>query len=314
MKFAFRCSFPLLTVAFVLTSFAADTKKASSAALKRPPIIGVSHIGLNTDDVEAARKFYTGVLGYAEPFHLDKPKEEGGGLSMTFFKVNDHQYVEIFPELKGPDDDRLNHIAFETTNAEQLRAYMASKGVEVPEKITTTRAGNYAFMVKDPDGHQVEFVQLRPGSLHRKDFGKHLPATRISDRMIHVGVIVKDRAAADAFYKDVLDFRLKWFGGMTEDRADWVSMCVPEGTDWIEYMMNLRDQTPRTVGVMHHMALGVPKVGLGFETVVERGLDAEKPKIGRDGKWQLNLYQNLTRIELMEPKPVQKPCCSPMLR
>jgi len=41
---------------------------------------------------------------------------------------------------------------------------------------------------------------------------------------------------------------------------------------------------------------------------------AEKPQIGRDGKWQLNLYDpNQTRVELMEPRPVRKPCCSPML-
>jgi len=44
---------------------------------------------------------------------------------------------------------------------------------------------------------------------------------------------------------------------------------------------------------------------------VERGLTPEKPKIGRDGKYQLNLYDpNLTRAELMEPKPVETPCCS----
>ena len=53
----------------------------------------------------------------------------------------------------------------------------------------------------------------------------------------------------------------------------------------------------------------------GFETVVARGLNPDKPKIGRDGKRQLNLYDpNLTRVELMEPKPVEKPCCSPMLQ
>jgi len=48
--------------------------------------------------------------------------------------------------------------------------------------------------------------------------------------------------------------------------------------------------------------------------VLKRGakLD-EKPQIGRDGKWQLNLYDpNFTRVELMEPKPVEKPCCSEM--
>jgi hypothetical protein len=33
--------------------------------------------------------------------------------------------------------------------------------------------------------------------------------------------------------------------------------------------------------------------------------------MGRDGKWQLNLYDpDLTRIELMEFTPKEKPCCS----
>jgi hypothetical protein len=65
--------------------------------------------------------------------------------------------------------------------------------------------------------------------------------------------------------------------------------------------------------VMHHLALGVPDIQAGYKTVTTRGYPAEKPKIGRDGKWQLNLYDpNGTRAELMEPKPVEKPCCSPM--
>ena len=34
-------------------------------------------------------------------------------------------------------------------------------------------------------------------------------------------------------------------------------------------------------------------------------------QMGKDGKWQLNLFDpNLSRIELMEFKPVEKPCCS----
>jgi hypothetical protein len=65
---------------------------------------------------------------------------------------------------------------------------------------------------------------------------------------------------------------------------------------------------------MHHMALGVPSVAAGYEAVTSRGYKAEQPKIGRDGKWQLNLYDpNLTRAELMEPKPVEKACCSPII-
>jgi len=78
--------------------------------------------------------------------------------------------------------------------------------------------------------------------------------------------------------------------------------------------LNVRNPSPRTPGVLHHLALGVPNVATAFKEVVGRGYKAEQPKIGRDGKWQLNLYDpDLTRAELMEPKPVQKPCCSPML-
>jgi len=152
-----------------------------------------------------------------------------------------------------------------------------------------------------------------PGSLHSRNFGKFLPNTRISQRIIHVGVVVKDRAAADRFYGDILGFHEIWHGGMTDSETDWVDMRVPDGTDWLEYMLNVENPDPRELGVMHHFALGVPSVKQGYQMVLKRGYKPpEEPQIGRDGKWQLNLYDpNYTRVELMEPKPVEKPCCSP---
>src|SRR5438105_15952243 len=84
---------------------------------RRPPILGIAHIGLKTDDLAAARKFYGEVLGFHEPFTVDKPS---GGLMLTYFKVNDHQYIEVFPELKSATEDRLSHIAFETTDGQKL--------------------------------------------------------------------------------------------------------------------------------------------------------------------------------------------------
>jgi catechol 2,3-dioxygenase-like lactoylglutathione lyase family enzyme len=282
----------------------------------RPAIVGVAHIGLRTDNLEAARKFYTGVLGFQEPFSLHKPASEGGGLLLTYFKVNDYQYVEMFPELTDSKMDRLSHISFETVDAEQLRAYLACQGVKVPDKLEPMEDGNRGFDVDDPDGHAVEFVQYMPGSLHRRNFGKFLPERRISQRIIHVGVVVKDRAASDHFYKEILGFKEIWHGGMTDQDTDWVDMRVPEGTDWLEYMLNVHNPDPQELGVMHHFALGVESVKAGCETAVKRGYkSSEPPQIGRDGKWQFNMYDpNFTRVELMEPKPVQKPCCSPMLQ
>jgi len=90
-------------------------------------------------------------------------------------------------------------------------------------------------------------------------------------------------------------------------------MRVPEGTDWLEYMLNVHNPSPKRLGVMHHFALGVKDIQAPYKIVMERGYKAEEPKIGRDGKWQLNLYDpNFTRAELMEFQPVEKPCCSPM--
>jgi lactoylglutathione lyase len=302
---------PLLYL--LLATFAAS--QTTPVPVGRPKIVGVAHIGLRTDNLQAARKFYGGVLGFQEPFSYDRPASEGGGLLLTYFKVNDHQYIEVFPELKDSKEDRLSHISFETSDAEQLRAYLAGQGVKVPVKLDPMGDGNRGFEVFDPEGHEVEFIQYMPGSLHSRAFGKFLPDSRISEHIIHVGVVVNDRAAADRFYKDMLGFQEIWHGGMTDAQTDWVDMRVPDGSDWLEYMLNVHNPDVRELGVMHHLALGVPDVKKGYEVAKQRGYTGkEKPQIGRDGKWQYNLYDpDYTRVELMEPKPVEKPCCSPLL-
>jgi catechol 2,3-dioxygenase-like lactoylglutathione lyase family enzyme len=168
-------------------------------------------------------------------------------------------------------------------------------------------------MVDDPEGRRVEFVQYVPGGLHASKFGTLLPATRVSDHMIHAGFIVHDRAAEDAFYRGILGFQLMWYGGKTDADVSWVDMRVPDGTDWIEYMLGVQNPSVKARGVMNHFALGVKDIQAADGIVKSHGFAGEQPKIGRDGKWQLNLYDpDLTRVELMEFKPVQTPCCSKM--
>ncbi|MGB7029285.1 MAG: VOC family protein, partial [Candidatus Acidiferrum sp.] len=132
-------------------------------------------------------------------------------------------------------------------------------------------------------------------------------------RIIHAGFVVNDRDATDRFYKDLLGFRPYWHGGMKDDQTDWVAMQVPDGTDWLEYMLRIApDADKLTLGVMNHISLGVPDIHAIQQQIIKAGAKpGEEPKIGRDGKWQLNLYDaNDTRIEFMEFKPAEKPCCS----
>ena len=279
-------------------------------AVERPPIVGLAHVGFFVSDISKSDEFFGHELGYAH-FSLDKPS---GGLMLNYYKVNDHQYIEIYPGLKD-DEDRLSHIAFETTDARKLRDYLASKGIKVPAALKPGLDKNLSFMVDDPEGRRIEFVQYMPGSLHESKFGTLLPATRVSTHMIHAGFIVHDRAAEDKFYKDILGFQLMWYGGMNDTDVNWVDMRVPDGSDWLEYMLRVNNPTPKTRGVMNHFALGVKDIQAAYQEISQRvSTPPEKPKIGRDGKWQLNLYDpDLTRAELMEFKPVQTPCCSPMI-
>src|SRR5689334_22439974 len=89
----------LLLGLFAFTGF--GFQRASGAqTVERPPIVGVAHIALYVSDMAQAEEFFGHVLGYAH-FSLDKPE---GALA---YKVNDHQYIEVYPGLKSPDQDRL---------------------------------------------------------------------------------------------------------------------------------------------------------------------------------------------------------------
>jgi catechol 2,3-dioxygenase-like lactoylglutathione lyase family enzyme len=280
-----------------------------AAAAERPSIVGIANFVVKTDNLEEARKFYSGLLGYDEVFKHRRP---GNAADIAVFKVNDTQYIEVTQTLANESDDKLIQIGFETKDARKLRDYLAGKGVAVPAKAAKDTDGNYSFVVKDPEGHNIEFVEYVKGSLHHRHFGKALSSRRISDHMLHVGVHVKSPEAQDKFYKDILGFRFQWKGGPQDDRIDWISMMVPDGNNWIEYMVSRDTPSPQQLGVWHHVCVGTLDIQSLYKTVVERGYTPRRePNIARDGRWLLQLYdKHNTRTEVMVRKPVQKPCCS----
>jgi catechol 2,3-dioxygenase-like lactoylglutathione lyase family enzyme len=273
-------------------------------AVDRPPIVGIAHIAFQVSDLGKAHQFYGELLGYEPAFRL---YQEDGSTRLVYFKVNDRQYIEILPGLPPGQDDRLSHIALETTNLEGLRTYLAQKGLQVPDTLNKGQDGNLNMSVRDPDGHLVEFVQYVPGSLHMKSKGSYLSSKRISDRMLHVGVTVADAVAADRFYKDVLGFSEIWRGGVNDSVTSWINMKLPESTDYVEYMLVTGKVDRQRLGTLHHLALQVPDMQKALETLRERQLGwdpvhVRPPQVGRNNRWQLNLYDpDGSRSELMEP-------------
>jgi lactoylglutathione lyase len=279
---------------------------AAAEEPKRPRIMGVAHIAVYVHDVDRALRFYHDFLGYNESFRLNRP---GGELHLVFVKINDRQFIEVFPE-KEAGTDRLNHIALEVEDAEAMRAYLASRGVKVPEKVPVGRIGNANFNITDPDGHTVEIVQYLPRGRSMLDRGKNLPESRIAARMKHVGVAVASLDKALDFYGNILGFQEFWRGSARGKELNWVNVKVPDGEDYVEFMLYKSAPTLERLGTMHHLCLEVADIEAAKSTLearpARRGYTRDlEIRTGTNRKRQLNLYDpDGTRIELMEPKTV----------
>lgn len=272
----------------------------------RPHILGISHIAVFAHDYEKSRAFYGQFLGYEEPYSLKNPD---GSPSMTFFKINDRQYIELFPE-RQPDTDRLSHISLETDDIEALRLYLASKGVKVPSAAHRGRIGNLGFDITDPEGHTVEMYQYAPGGQTVKAYGKFMSEDRVSKRMTHVGLIVTNLDAEYKFYTQILGFTEFWRGSSTGKVLSWINLKVPDGSDYIEFMLFAKAPDPTHRGTAHHMCLVVPDVAASVAALEAKPYFKiyDKPIVVHTGinrKRQANLFDpDGTRIELMEPNTI----------
>lgn len=75
---------------------------AGPAVCQELNLLGLAHVGLRVSDLDKARAFYHGVLGYEEAFDLKAPD---GHIALAYFKVNDNQFIEILhgiPPGKAP--------------------------------------------------------------------------------------------------------------------------------------------------------------------------------------------------------------------
>ena len=276
---------------------------SAQTAPERPKILGLSHFAIFAHDFDRSRKFYGDFLGFDEVFPLKNPD---GTPSMTFYKINDHQYIELFPE-KTPNSDRLNHISFETDNIEALRLYLASKGVKVPSQLKPGRIGNLAFNITDPAGHTVEMVQYMPTGETMRNYGKHMSPNGISKHMTHVGIIVSDLDPEYRFYTEVLGFKETWRGSSSGTVLSWINLKAPDSDDYVELMLSKPEPEPTKRGTAHHLCLVVPDVAATVAKLKtspymkEYGREIDE-HVGKNRKRQANLFDpDGTRTEVMEP-------------
>lgn len=294
----------LLIAAFTVTAASAEN------APVRPKITGISHLAVYTSNPAATDHYYTAIVGAVK---LPDPENAQG----VRYAISSTQFIEVLPLPAWAGVNRLDHSAWNVESAEGMRKYLAAKGWKTPAHVEQGSHGSRWFEVLDPEGNKVQFVQP-PAHPRPVD-----APNAIGHHIIHIGFMVHSRAAEDTFYHDLLGFRPYWWGGAKDGVVDWVSQQAPDGHDWLEYMLGAgpgtgipADMTQNHLGVLDHFSIGEVSVPESYAVLVKAdrlvGRHDPAPKIGKDGKYQFNLYDpDGIRLEMMNFHASEKPCCSP---
>ena len=265
---------------------------AIAQQVKRPAIWGIAKMTFLVSNFQLAREYYGKFLGFDEAFSY--PSDLGKVIS---FKVNDRQFLEFVEDSQAKDKKRPVSVSFETENVEQMRQYLKSRGQDVPDKTTIDGAGNEVFVVNDPSGNSIEFIDMRPGSLHRKSKGKFLSENRISKRLHHAGLYCNEVLDNDPFYVGILGFNELWrYPELKNEKVEMNYLQIPDCAENIEHY-------PSADLNFNHPCFLVDDMQETIYTLKERlrGNQLAKPMVGKGKRWLLNLKnEDGTKVEFTE--------------
>lgn len=279
-------------------SFAVSTISLSTVAYgqsSQPRITGMAHMAYYVSDLKKARDYYEGFLGFQEALVL---KNADGSDHVVFIKINDHQFIELYAE-PVKNYGFIHDAGFETNDAKGMRDHLAAMGVKVPDKVVKDETGNLSFDIIEPSGFTIQIVQYLPDSLTAKTKGKFMPASRISDHIDHIGLLIKDKDVTWKFYSDAF--------GFTKE-GDGSKMAIPGSNDRFEVGWERKDPVEARFHVKDHICLSVPDAPKMTAALKAKPQITEFPDAIADihqlgnGKNVVEIYDlDHNRVETMEP-------------
>jgi catechol 2,3-dioxygenase-like lactoylglutathione lyase family enzyme len=172
-----------------------------------PPLAGIAHIAIRVRSLDSSREFYN-KLGFEEAFNL---KDKSDKVRESFIKINDHQFLELYPGDPENAPVGFLHVCFEGDNLEAVHDDYVAHGL-TPTSVRKAGAGNLLFTLAGPvdangKAQNIEYTQYQPGSLHSNDQGKHLGEDRVGETIVSAAIALRDPAAARDFYLNDLSFK-----------------------------------------------------------------------------------------------------------
>jgi lactoylglutathione lyase len=296
-----------LMLAVTGLSFGQGGRRGGQGAAQTPPsldelpVMGIANVTFKVNDLDKARAYYKGILGFAEAFDL---KDRTGKVASAYFKVNDDQYIEVMPILKSGELNREERIVFQSTDLAKLHALYESRELK-PSKIERGPDGNLVFRIVSPEGNNLDFLQYAEASEQAKARGKFLNPERISTHLWHVGVMTKDAATSGPFYREKLGFANLRFG----TRGDYLE--TPSSDLNTETKPPLTD-TPATHvqyeseqwGAVNHIGIEVADMRAVRDLLQKRGGFDDlrvRAHVGNNRHWLMFLFDPAgTRTEIVE--------------
>ena len=167
-------------------------------------ITGIAHIAYRVSDLDKEVAFLE-KLGFEESF---SNTSASGKTTEVFIKVNDRQFIEVYPQANPSEPLGWMHVCYESGDINSLAAALTAHGLK-PTEVRKAGAGNLLTTMKDPEDRVTEFTQYMPGSRHTLDKGQHLGEHRISEEMVGFSLPVPDLEAARKFYVTGMGFEAR---------------------------------------------------------------------------------------------------------
>jgi catechol 2,3-dioxygenase-like lactoylglutathione lyase family enzyme len=168
---------------------------AQAPAPQSPDLTGLAHVALRVSDLDAEVNFF-GKMGFEEAF----TNVHDGHTLQVFIKVNDMQFIEVYPRTEANQPMGFLHACFESADLNKLRARYDAAGLR-PTEVHTAAAGNLLFSLIGLDGRPIEFTQYMPDSRQMQDKGQHLGESRVADELLGFELPVKNLVAARRLYE-----------------------------------------------------------------------------------------------------------------
>jgi catechol 2,3-dioxygenase-like lactoylglutathione lyase family enzyme len=133
-------------------------------------LTNLAHVAFHVTDMEKSLEFYCGVLGLTKAFELH---DKDGKPWIVYLKVCKGQFIELFHNGEGAVKPMsrqagYHHFCFNVDDMHAFADMLHKRGLFLDKNPTLGGDKNFQFWIKDPDGVDIEVMQLSPDSPQEK--------------------------------------------------------------------------------------------------------------------------------------------------